>query len=164
MASFSKNLPYEPRRRKQHCLLHLLCLMPSLFAARSLPSPLYSAARSCVPSSSTAVVRRHRPPLSLLLSAAAIYRCRHLCHSHHRHSAVSAVSHPPLLSFPVIVRRPISQAVIIRRRPRTPPSSYATVVVRRHRRCPPPRSSTVAAIIATQLSPASLATVVPSPL
>ena len=39
MASFSKNLPYDPRRRKQHCLLRPLCLMPSLFAARSLPSP-----------------------------------------------------------------------------------------------------------------------------
>ncbi len=133
MASFSKNLPYDPRGRKQHCLLRPLCLMPSLFAARSLPSPSQSAARSRVPSSSAAVVHRRRPPLSLLLSAAAVYPCRHLRRSHHRHTAVSAVSCRPLSSFPVIVRRPISRAVDIRRCRHPPLSSSAVAVVVRRR-------------------------------
>ncbi len=133
----------------------------------------------------------------------------------------AVVVRSPLPTFPVVVRRPILHAIVVRcRRPlpssaaiavvvhrrclplspslpqpssplrclrrrsppalvlprhspppdlasrhHLPPSSSATiVVVCRRRRCPPPWSSSVAAIIATQLSPASLATVVPSPL
>ncbi len=133
----------------------------------------------------------------------------------------AVVVRSPLPTFPVVVRRPILRAVVIRCR-RLPPSSAAiavvihrhclplppslpqpssplrclcrrsppalvlprhspppnlasrhhlppllsatVVVVRRRHRCPPPRSSSVAAIIATQLSSASLATIVPSPL
>ncbi len=68
------------------------------------------------------------------------------------------------LSPPALVLPHHSPPPDLASRRHLPPSSSATIVVRRRRRCPPPRSSTVAAIIATQLSPASLATVVPSPL
>jgi hypothetical protein len=102
--------------------------MPLLFAARSRPSPS-SAARSRVPSSSTADVCRRRPPPLLLLSAAAVFCCRHLCRSHHCHSAVSAVSCHPLSPFPVIVLWPILGAVIIRRCCHPPPSLFAITII-----------------------------------
>ncbi len=96
-------------------------LLPSLFVAplilhrRSLPHNL--ACRCCPPppSSATVIVHHHLccpPPLSL--STAVVHRCYHLplllsviaivvcCRSHHCHSAVFAVSCPPLLSFPVL--------------------------------------------------------------
>jgi hypothetical protein len=132
----------------------------------------------------------------------------------------AVVVHHPLPTFPVVVRRPILHAIVIRCRcllplsaaianvvcrcclplplslpqpssplrclrcllPPTlvlpchsllpnlasrhhpPPSLSATVIVRRCHRCPQPGSSIFAANIATQLSLASLATVVPSPL
>jgi hypothetical protein len=57
-----------------------------------------------------AVVDRRRlgPPLPSS-SAAAVFRCR----SHHRHSAVSAVSCHPLSSFLVIVRCLILHAIVV---------------------------------------------------
>ncbi len=58
-----------------------------------------------------AVVVRHCHCLpSLSLSAAAVF-----CHrSHHHHSAVSALSHRPLSSFPITVRRPIMCVIVVR--------------------------------------------------
>jgi hypothetical protein len=86
-----------------------------------------------MPSLSATVVRHHRPSPSLLSSAATVFRCRHLCCSHHHQSPVSTISCRLLSSFPVIVRRLILQAVVIRCRCRPPPSSSAvTVVVCRH--------------------------------
>ncbi len=55
------------------------------------------------------VVRHCRCPPSPSLSAAAIFHC---C-SHHHHSAVSAVSHHPLSSFSIPVRRPITHVIIL---------------------------------------------------
>ncbi len=91
-------------------------------ACRHHPSPLLSAA----------VVIRHwcHCPLSPLLSAAAIIR---RC-SHHCHSTVSTFSCRPLLSFPIVVQRPILHAVIVRRYCCPPlPSSSAATIFHRHR-------------------------------
>jgi hypothetical protein len=127
--------------------------MPLLFATRSPPSPSKFATRSCVLSSSTAVVvcRCRRPP-SLLSSSAAVVVHRHLLPPPHPSLPlrVSAVSHCPLfLSVPFVVCCPILHAVVIRRC-----------------RCPPLLSSSAAtAIITTLLSPPSLtARSHPSPL
>ncbi len=59
-----------------------------------------------------------------LLSTAAIF-CRR---SHHHHSAVSTVSHCPLSSFPIAVRRPIACVVIVRHRCHPPPSFSAVAI------------------------------------
>ena len=65
----------------------------------------------------------------------------------------------PLSSFPLVVRRSISCALIIRCLRRPPLSSPAlAVLVHHHHRRPPPPSSAAGAIIATLLSPPSLAT------
>ena len=108
---------------------HLPPLKPSL--------PLRVSTVSCRPLLSVPFVVRH--PIS---HAVVVHRCRCLpsplssvaaifrhC-SHHHHSAVSAVSHCPLLSFPIAVCCPPPNHAC-RRRP--PPSSSATVVVRRRR-------------------------------
>ncbi len=160
MASFSKNLPYDPRCQKQHCLLRPSLMLNAIVVRRPLPTFPVVVRR---PISRALVVRCRRPPPS---SAAIAVVVRRRC-----------LPLPPSLpqpSSPIHCLRRLSQPALVlprhspppdlasRRHP--PPSSSATVVVRRRRRCPPPRSSTVAAIIATQLSPASLATVVPSPL
>ena len=79
------------------------------FFIRSCPSPSYSAAQSCKPSSSAAILIRHRRlPPSPSLSAAAVF---HPC-SHHCHSAVFSISchHRP---FPTVVHHPILRAFII---------------------------------------------------
>jgi hypothetical protein len=90
---------------------------------------IQSAAQSRVPSLSAAVICRRRPPPLLSSSTTTVFRCRYLCRSHHRQSAVSAISCRQLLSFPVIVRRPILQAVIICHRHHPPPLSSAVTVV-----------------------------------
>ncbi len=65
------------------------------------------------------------PPL-LSLSAAAVFHR----HSHHHHSAVSAVSHRPLLSFPIAVFCPILRVLVVRHR-RHPPLLLSAVAVPR---------------------------------
>ena len=116
------------------------------------------------PISRAVVVRCRRPPPSLLSSTAAVFRCRHLRRSHHRHSAVSAVAHRPLSSFPVIVRRPISRVVIICRRRRPPPSSSSAVaVVVRHRGLPPSQPSSPLSCLRRLSPPSSLPHCSPPP-
>ncbi len=115
------------------------------------------------PISHAIVVRCCRPPPSSAAITVVVRRC-----------CLSLPPSLPQLSLPLRCLRHCSPPALIlpRHSPlpdlashhHLPLSSSATVVVvRRRRRCPPPRSSSVAAIIATQLSPASLATVVPSP-
>ncbi len=108
------------------------------------------SAISCHPLSSFPVIVRRpilravvichgcHPPLPLLSAAAATFPpC-----SHHCHFAVSAVSCCPLSSFPTVVCRPISHAVIVCHRCCPPPlSSTVTVVIRRcHLPLPQPSS------------------------
>jgi hypothetical protein len=106
---------------------HLLPLQPSL--------PLCVSLVSCHPLSSFPFIV-HRPilhavdvcccccPSLLLLSAAAVFRRR----SHHHHSPVSAISHHPLSSFPIAVRRPIKLVVIVRHHHHLPPLLSAVTV------------------------------------
>jgi hypothetical protein len=54
-----------------------------------------------------------QPPPLLSATTVGIRRTIFCRHSHHRHSAVSAVSCRPLLSFPIIVRCPILHAVVV---------------------------------------------------
>ncbi len=56
---------------------------------------------------------------SLLLSNAPIF----CCHSHHHHPTVSAISHCPLLSFPIAARRPITRVLFVHHRCHLPPLS-----------------------------------------
>jgi hypothetical protein len=63
--------------------------------------------------------------LPLLLSSAAAVFHRH---SNHHHSAVSTISHHPLSSFSIAVRRPILRVVIIRHRCHPLPLSSAIAV------------------------------------
>jgi hypothetical protein len=155
-------IPYDPHQ-KQHRLLHPLCLMPLLFAAHSQPSLLQSAAQSCVPLSSAAIVR-HRRLLPLLLSfAAAVFRCRHLCRSHHCHSTVSAIAHRPLLSFPVRVRRPILRAIVICRRCHLPPLLSTIAIVVRRCGLPPSQPSLPLSCLWCLLPPSSLPHCCPPP-
>ena len=83
----------------------------SIFFIHSRPSPSYSAAQSCKPSSSTAIIICHRcrPPLPSL-SAAAVFHPR----SHHRHSAVFSVS-CHCCPFPTVVHHLILRAFIVHR-------------------------------------------------
>ncbi len=65
----------------------------------------------------------HCPPLPWS-SATPVFRRR----SHYHHSAVSAVSHRPLSSFPIAVCHPITCVVIIRHHCHPPPSLSAVAV------------------------------------
>ncbi len=154
--------------------------MPSLFAAWWLKTKLSSPSlmlnaivvRRPLPTFPVVVRRsilraivircRRPPPLS---AAIAVFRCRHLCRSHHRHSAVSTVSRCPLSSFPftVIVCRPISRAVVIRRRPRPPPSLSAVAVVGRRRGLPPSQPSSPLSCLRRLSPPSSLPHCSPPP-
>jgi hypothetical protein len=90
---------------------------------RTLP---ISMGRGQHSSSAAVIVRRRRCcPLPPSLSTAAIFRR----HSHHCHSAVSAFSRRPLLSFPIVVRRLVLHAIVFC-----------------HYRCPPLPSSSAAAV------------------
>ncbi len=124
---------------------------------------IQSPTQPCMPSLSAAVIRRRRPPPLLSLSAATVFRCRHLSRSHHRHSAVSAVSHHPLSSFPIIIRRPISRAIVIRQRRRPPPSSSAVAVVVHRRGLPPLQPSLPLSCLRRLLPPSFLPHCSPPP-
>ena len=118
---------YDPRQ-KQHRLLRLTPnanVVPCLLL--TFPIIVHH------PILRSVVVRCLCPPtLPLSSTTTVICRC-HLCHSHHHHSTISAVSCRPLSSFPSIVCRLILQAVIIRRQHHPPPSTSAiTVIVCRH--------------------------------
>jgi hypothetical protein len=87
---------------------------------RLAPHPLRVSAVSCrlllsipfvvrSPILHAVVVRCCCCPPSPSSSAAAVFRR----HSHHRHSPVSAVSHHPLLSFPIAVRPSITHVLVI---------------------------------------------------
>ncbi len=78
----------------------------------------------CRPILHAVVVCRCRCPPLLSSTAAAVFRCR----SHLHHSAVSAISHRPLSSFPIAVRRPITPVIVVRHHPHPPPSSSAVAV------------------------------------
>jgi hypothetical protein len=106
---------------------HLPPLQPSL--------PLHVSAISCRPLLSVSFIVRHPilhavvirccrcPPLPSLSAAAVIPCC-----SHHHHSAVSAVSHRPLLSFPIALCRSIMRVVDVRHHCHPPPLSSAVAV------------------------------------
>jgi hypothetical protein len=109
-----------------HCR-HDLPLQPSL--------PLRVSAISCClplsipfvvrhPILHAIVIRRCRCPPLPSSSAVTIFHHR----SHHHHSAVFAISHRLLLSFPIAVRRPITRVVVIRHRRHLPPSLSAVAV------------------------------------
>jgi hypothetical protein len=63
------------------------------------------------------------PPLPSSSTVAIFHRC-----SHHHHSAVSAVSHRLLSSFPIAVRRPVTHVVVVRHRCHLPPSLFAVAI------------------------------------
>jgi hypothetical protein len=122
---------YDPHQ-KQHRLSRL---MPN---ALVVCHPLLTFPTIvCRPILHAVIIRcRCLPPLPLS-SAAAVFHCHHLCCSHHHHSTVSAVSCRPISSFPIIVRRPILQAIVIRHRCHPPSLSSAVSVVVCHRHLPP---------------------------
>jgi hypothetical protein len=66
------------------------------------------------------------PPLPSSSAAAVFLRC-----SHHHHSAVFTVSHCPLLSFPITVRRPITRVVVVRHRCHPPLPASAVLAAPR---------------------------------
>ena len=69
----------------------------------------------------------------------------------------------PHSSFPVIVRRPILQAIVIRRRRHPPPSSSAVAVIVRRRGLPPSQPSSPLSCLRRLLPPSSLPHCSPPP-
>ncbi len=152
----------------------MFCSSPSKTTSSS-PSLTLNAVVVCSPLPTFPVVVR------CPILRAVVVRCRHPPPSS---ATIAVVIRRSCLPLPPSLPQPSSSLRCLRRRsppalvlPRhspppnlasrhhLPPSLSATVVVVRRRRCCPPlQSSSVAAIIATQLSLASLATVVPSPL
>ncbi len=78
----------------------------------------------CCPILHAVVVCRCRCPPLPSSSHAAVFRRQ----SHHHHSAVSAISHRPLSTFPMAVHNPIPRVVIVRHRHYPPPSSSAVAI------------------------------------
>ncbi len=99
-------------------IIATLCLRPLS------PPTLVLPFCSLPPNLACRVVRCYCCPPSPSLSAAAVF---HRC-SHHHHSAVSAVSHCPLSSFPIAVRRPITRVVVVRHHRHPPPSSFTITI------------------------------------
>jgi hypothetical protein len=66
----------------------------------------------CLPTLCAVIVHHHHLLPLLLSPAAAVFHRRHLCRSHHCHSAVSTISHCLLSSFLIIVCRSISRAIV----------------------------------------------------
>ncbi len=88
--------------------------MPLLFATRSPPSPLQSAAGSCVLLSSAAFLVHRCHCLPALSPAAVVIHCCHLLLPQPPSPLlVSAVSRCPLLSIPFVVRHLILHAAVI---------------------------------------------------
>jgi hypothetical protein len=117
--TFSRSLPGGPNAVVVCCSLSSLLLVARHWILHAvIIRPL-----CCLPLSSSACC--HRPPPRPSLFAATIFRHR----SHHRHSAVSAFSCHPLLSFPVVVRRPILHDVFFRRYCCPPLLSLSTAAV-----------------------------------
>ena len=103
------------------CHIHHCHSTVSAFSCRPLLSFPIVVHR---PISHAIIFCRYRcPPLPSLFAAPVFH-----CHSHHHHSAVSAISHCPLSSFPIAVRRPISRVVVIRQRHHPPPSSSTVAI------------------------------------
>ncbi len=69
----------------------------------------------------------------------------------------------PLSSFPVIVRRPILQAIIIRRRRHPPPPLSAVAIIVRRRGLSPSQPSSPLSYLQRLLSPSSLPHCSPPP-